>query len=56
MKKKGYTKESIAFGLREAESGTVVMTRKMRISVPTFYGWKKKFAGPGNVTPEEFAA
>ena len=53
MKKEGYTAESIVFGLREAESGTVVMTRKMRISTPTFCGWKKKCASPGNATLKE---
>jgi len=49
MKKKRYTEEQIAFALRQAESGTSVteITRKMGISEPTFYRWKKKYAGLG---------
>jgi len=49
MKKKRYTEEQIAFALPQAESGTAVteITRKMGISEPTFYRWKKKDAGLG---------
>lgn len=49
MKKKRYTEEQIAFALRQAESGTSVaeITRKMGVSEPTFYRWKKKYAGLG---------
>lgn len=49
MKKKRYTEEQIAFALRQAESGTAVteIVRKMGISEPTFYRWKKKYAGLG---------
>jgi putative transposase len=49
MKKSRYTPEQVAFGLRQAESGTPVpeVCRKMGISEQTFYRWKKKFQGMG---------
>ncbi len=49
MKRKRYNDEQIAFALRQAESGTAVeeICRKMGISEPTFYRWKKQFAGMG---------
>ena len=49
MKRKRFTEEQIAFALRQAESGTPVaeIVRKMGVSEPTFYRWKKKFAGMG---------
>ncbi len=51
MKKTRYTEEQIAFALRQAESGTPVaeVIRKMGITEPTFYRWKKQFAGMGVV-------
>jgi putative transposase len=49
MKRSRYTEEQIAFALRQAESGTPVaeVIRKMGITEPTFYPWKKQFAGMG---------
>ena len=49
MKRKRYTDEQIAFALRQAESGTSVeeICRKLGVSGPTFYRWKKQFAGMG---------
>ena len=49
MKRKRFTEEQIAFALRQAESGTAVeeVCRKMGVSEPTFYRWKKQFAGMG---------
>ena len=49
MKRKRYADEQIAFALRQAESGTSVegICRKMGVSEPTFYRWKKRFAGMG---------
>lgn len=49
MKRKRYTDEQISFALRQAESGTPIeeICRRMGISEPTFYRWKKKFAGMG---------
>jgi putative transposase len=49
MKRKRYNDEQIAFALRQAESGTAVeeICRKMGVSEPTFYRWKKQFAGMG---------
>ena len=51
MKQKRYTDEQIAFALRQAESGTVVaeICRKLGVSEPTSYRWKKQFAGMGTV-------
>jgi putative transposase len=51
MKQKRYTDEQIAFALRQAESGTAVLEicRKLGVSEPTFYRWKKQFAGMGTV-------
>ena len=47
MKQKRYTDEQIAFALRQAEGGTAVaeICRKLGVSEPTFYRWKKQFAG-----------
>ena len=51
MKQKRYTDEQIAFALRQVESGTAVaeICRKLGVSEPTFYRWKKQFAGMGTV-------
>jgi len=47
MKRKRFSEEQIAFALRQAESGTAIeeICRKMGISEPTFYRWKKVYAG-----------
>jgi len=49
MKRKRYSEEQIAFALRQAEVGTAVeeICRKLGVSEPTFYRWKKQFAGMG---------
>ena len=49
MKRKRFSEAQIAFALRQAESGTAVeeIIRKLGISEPTFYRWKKKYAGLG---------
>jgi len=49
MKRKRYTDEQISFALRQAESGVSIeeICRRLGISEPTFYRWKKKFAGMG---------
>ncbi len=49
MPKKRFTEEQIRFALRQVEAGTAVteLCRKMGISEPTFYRWKKQFAGMG---------
>ena len=51
MKQKRYSDEQITFALRQAESGTASteICRKLGISEPTFYRWKKQFAGMGTV-------
>ena len=51
MNQKRYTDEQIAFALRQAETGTSVeeICRKLGVSEPTFYRWKKQFAGMGTV-------
>lgn len=47
--KKRFTEAQIVFALRQAASGTAVaeIIRKMGISEPTFYRWKKLYAGMG---------
>jgi putative transposase len=49
MTRKGFTEEQIGFALRQAEAGTAVseICRKLGVSEPTFYRWKRKFAGLG---------
>lgn len=49
--KKRFTEQQIAFALRQVESGTRVteICRKMGVSEPTFYRWKKQFGGMGTV-------
>jgi putative transposase len=49
MKRKRFSEEQIAFALRQAESGTTIeeICRKMGVSAPTFYRWKKVYAGMG---------
>lgn len=49
MKKTKYTEEQIAFALRQAENGMNVLDicRRMGVSEPTFYRWKKKYGGLG---------
>ena len=49
MKKSKFTNEQIAFALKQAETGTLVaeICRKMGVSEPMFYRWKKKFDGLG---------
>lgn len=49
MKRKRFSEEQIAFALRQAEGGTTIeeICRKMGISEPTFYRWKKVYAGMG---------
>lgn len=49
MARKGFTEEQIGFALRQADAGTSVgeICRKLGISEPTFYRWKRKFAGLG---------
>lgn len=43
------TNEQIAFALRQAENGTPVaeICRKMGVSEPSFYRWKKQFSATG---------
>lgn len=49
MKRKRFSEEQIAFALKQAESGTTIeeICRKMGVSEPTFYRWKKVYAGMG---------
>lgn len=51
MKQKCYTDEQTAFALRQTESGTAVaeICRRLGVSEPTFYRWKKQFVGMGTV-------
>jgi putative transposase len=47
--KKRFTEQQIVFALRQADTGTPVaeVIRKMGVSEPTFYRWKKQYAGMG---------
>jgi len=49
MRKSRFTEQQIAFALRQAESGTKVseVCRKIGVTEPTFYNWKKKYGGLG---------
>lgn len=49
MKKSKFTEQQIVFALKQAENGVKVdeVCRKMGISEPTFYNWKKKYGGLG---------
>ena len=49
MRQRQFSEEQKAFALRQAESGVPVaeILRKMGISEPTFYRWKKKYGGLG---------
>ena len=49
MKRKRFSEEQIAFALRQAESGTTIeeICRKLGVSEPTFYRWRKVYAGMG---------
>jgi putative transposase len=49
MLRKRVTNEQIAFALGQSENGATVdeVCRKMGVSEPTFYRWKKQFVGMG---------
>ncbi len=49
MKTSRYSPEQIALALRQAEAGTPVeeICRKLGVSEPTFYRWKKRFGSLG---------
>jgi putative transposase len=49
MKKSKFTKEQIAFAVRQAEPGTRVaeVCRKFGIAEQPFFRWKKKYGGLG---------
>ncbi len=49
MKTSRYTPEQIAMALRQSEAGTPVeeICRKLGVSEPTFYRWKKRFGSLG---------
>lgn len=49
MKKSKFTEAQITFAIKQHETGTKVseICRKMGVSEPTFYNWKKKYSGVG---------
>ena len=49
MKKSKFTEAQIVFSIKQSEQGVTVdeICRKMGISEPTFYNWKKKYGGLG---------
>jgi putative transposase len=49
MKRKRFSVEQIAYGIAQAESGTTVteICRRMGVSEPTVYRWKKEVRRDG---------
>jgi putative transposase len=49
MKRSPFSEQQIAVALHQAEAGTPVeeVCRKMGVSEPSFYRWRKRFAGMG---------
>jgi putative transposase len=49
MKKSKFTEQQIVFAIKQAETGVPVaeVCRKLGISEPTFYNWKRKFSDLG---------
>jgi putative transposase len=49
MKRSRFSEQQIAVALHQAEAGTPVeeVCRKMGVSEPSFYRWRKRFAGMG---------
>jgi putative transposase len=47
MRKSRFTEQQIAFALQQAEAGTPVaeVCRKMGVSEPTYFRWKKRYGG-----------
>ncbi len=47
MRKSRFTEQQIAFALQQAEAGTPVaeVRRKMGVSEPTCFRWKKRYGG-----------
>jgi putative transposase len=57
MNQRCYTDEQIAFALRQAGVGTALaeVCRRVGVSEPTFYRWKKQFDFEGAATVLEEA-
>ncbi|GEJ58429.1 transposase [Anaeromyxobacter diazotrophicus] len=49
MRKSRFAEEQISNALRQVDAGVPVaeLCRKLGISEPTYYAWKKKYAGMG---------
>ena len=47
--KKRFNEQQIVFAIRQVDAGTPIseIIRRMGISEPTFYRWKKQYAGLG---------
>lgn len=49
MKQKRYSEEQIIFALKQVDAGRKAseVCRQLGVSEPTFYAWKRKYAGVG---------
>src|SRR5262249_49531067 len=49
MKQKRYSEEQIVYALKQVDAGRKAseVCRQLGVSEPTFYAWKRKFAGVG---------
>jgi len=49
MKQKRYSEEQIVYALKQVDAGRKAseVCRQLGVSEPTFYAWKRKYAGVG---------
>ena len=49
MRKSRFTEQQIAYALKQVEQGVSAaeVCRKMGVSEPTFYAWRKRYQGMG---------
>jgi putative transposase len=49
MKQKRYSEEQVVYALKQLDAGRKAseVCRQLGVSEPTFYAWKRKYAGVG---------